>query len=329
MERYRQYLLGIINSPSPEAKLFLAALSVLWISALVIVFSVIFKFTVYAEQHREKKSEKFHVVETFSMAAVIIIFFNILQSGFGSFRPEPAAWIFLEILGFILTAAGVTLHIWSKMAIGRYWSDQIEILKDHNIVTTGPYAIVRHPMYSSIILWMAGTSLMFANYCGFIFSAVVFVPMMIWRAGSEDKELKKLDPTAFGIYCRDVSMLLPKFNGPFSLILRLTAIAMLGFVLITRSMTTQMFVVVFIAHFLAGLLSYVPKIRFSFMNKSVIMLVIFLFSLRFSGAFWAYYVILIFDIYGLFRNCPCMWIYEKYHGCPCFGFAKKCIMLVK
>jgi hypothetical protein len=94
-------------------------------------------------------------------------------------------------------------------------------------------------------------------------------------------------------------------------------------------MTPDRFAVLFAAHFTAGLVSYVPKIRFSYMNKSFIMLVIFIFNLFFPAAFWFYYLILVFDVYGLFFDCPCMWIYERFHGCPCLSFIGKCAVRLK
>jgi protein-S-isoprenylcysteine O-methyltransferase Ste14 len=323
----KDYILGLINSGKPADMLFLSALIMLWLTSLALAISVAWKFSEYAgfAGKREKTGGKKHAVETFSMTAVIVVFFNLLQTGIGAYSPRLSTWVLFQVFGFALAIAGVVLHIWSKFEIGKHWSNQIEILSDHKLVTSGPYAIVRHPMYASIIMWMIGLSLVFVNYAGLALTFIIYVPMMIFRANDEDLFLSQIDKAAFDIYKADTYQLIPKFKDPVSLLFKLIVIAMLGFTLIMKQMTPERFVLLFMAHFIAGLISYIPKVRFSFMNKSFIMLIFYIFYMFFSPAFWLFYAVLIFDIYGLFADCPCMWIYGKYSGCPCFGFIKKCL----
>ena len=66
------------------------------------------------------------------------------------------------------------------------------------------------------------------------------------------------------------------------------------------------------------------KIRFSYKNKSIFIIMIYIATLFFKPIFVLYYMILIFNTWGLKFNCPCMFIYERYSGCPCFGWISKC-----
>jgi protein-S-isoprenylcysteine O-methyltransferase Ste14 len=323
--QFKDYLMSMLNSGKPLDILFLTALAVLWLTSLALAVSVAYKFVEYSEKTKVKSGKQKHIVETFSMTAVIVVFFNLLQTGAGAYSAGFTTRLMFEIFGLLLVILGVVLHIWSKFAIGRFWSNQIEILKDHSLVTHGPYALVRHPMYSSILLWMTGLSLMFVNYAGLALTFLVYVPMMIWRASAEDKLLSELDKAAFDIYRADTYQIVPKFRDPVSLILKLAVIAMLGYTLVMKQLFPDRFVLLFIAHFITGLISYVPKVRFSFMNKSFIMLAFYGAYLLFAPAFYLLYMVLFFDIYGLFADCPCMWLYNKYNGCPCFGFVKKCV----
>jgi protein-S-isoprenylcysteine O-methyltransferase Ste14 len=305
---------------------YVIAESILWITTLLLLSSVVYKFIDYSDKRRTRKTRetKAHGVETFSMALVIIILFNLLQSRIGVIAVDSITQWMALAYGSVLAGIGVVLHLWSKKVIGRYWSNRIEILEEHTILTIGPYAVVRHPMYSSLILWLIGLSFIFMNGISFLLTWTVFVPMMIFRSTAEDRLLMELDKASFGVYRRSVHQLLPGFDGFLSLFLRLLVIVFLGFSLVTNQMSAQRFVLLFVVHLGTGLLLRIPKIRFSYINKSFIMALIFFATCFFPQAHWLYYLILIFDIWGLFFNCPCMMIYEKYHGCPCFNLVKSC-----
>ncbi len=307
----------------------LSSLCLLWITSLSILASVVYKFTEYKSGKKTKLQAKSHLIETFSMAFMIIIIFNILQKNLGAFTVTFTDNLIALIFGGFLALLGTCLHIWSKIAIGKYWSNQIEIIEDHHLVTTGPYAIVRHPMYSSLILWLIGLSFIFLNYAALGVTLFVFVPMMIIRASAEDKLLRELDKTSFAVYSRSMSQLIPRFSGLVSLLLRLLVIALFGYSLITMQMSISRFAIIFLAHLLTGILIKVPKISFSYINKSFIMLIIFVTSLYSKPAFWFLYLVLFFDIWGLFLNCPCMIIYDKYNRCPCFDLIKGCVCKIK
>ena len=69
--------------------------------------------------------------------------------------PEP--WI--EWLGIAITAAGIAFAIWARAYLGSNWSSNVTVKVEHQLIRTGPYRWVRHPIYSGIILAMIGTAL--------------------------------------------------------------------------------------------------------------------------------------------------------------------------
>ena len=257
------------------------------------------------------------------MTAVIFVEFRLLQRGIGAYATDPVTGLFCVIFGGVLVLVGTVLHLAAKRALGRYWSNQIEIRGDHRLVTTGPYSVVRHPMYSSLLMWLTGIGVMFTSYAFLAATWLVFLPMMISRARAEDRLLEKADPAGFMAYARGVHQLVPRFKDPISLGVRLLVIVLLGYSIVMRQMSLDRVLFLFAAHFTAGLISSVAKVRFSFINKSFLLLIIFGAALYFPAASWLYYLILLFDIWGLKFDCPCMLVYEKYHGCPCFDLVKK------
>jgi protein-S-isoprenylcysteine O-methyltransferase Ste14 len=77
--------------------------------------------------------------------------------------------------GFAITVAGVAVAIWARLYIGRNWSGTVTVKQDHELVRNGPYALVRHPIYSGLALAILGTALAVGEVrCLLAFVLVVF-----------------------------------------------------------------------------------------------------------------------------------------------------------
>jgi protein-S-isoprenylcysteine O-methyltransferase Ste14 len=63
------------------------------------------------------------------------------------------------VIGVALAASGLLLAVVARRALGRNWSGEVTTKVDHTLVTNGPYAVVRHPIYSSAFLMYGGTAL--------------------------------------------------------------------------------------------------------------------------------------------------------------------------
>lgn len=90
------------------------------------------------------------------------------------------AWV-----GVILTAAGIAFSIWARFLLGRNWSATVTVKRDHTLVRSGPYAIVRHPIYSGFILAALGTALAFGAAGGFLAPLILAIG---WRLKSRREE---------------------------------------------------------------------------------------------------------------------------------------------
>src|SRR5262249_5253564 len=71
-----------------------------------------------------------------------------------------------------------------------FTSATIEIAEHQQVVSTGPYAIVRHPMYASASLYLLGTPLALGSYWGFVAMAAM-MPFLIWRLLDEERFLAR------------------------------------------------------------------------------------------------------------------------------------------
>jgi len=81
----------------------------------------------------------------------------------------PLAWRFvpdspvIAWTGLALTAAGCAFAIWARLLLGGNWSSSVTVKQDHRLIRRGPYAIVRHPIYSGFLLGLLGTALALAS----------------------------------------------------------------------------------------------------------------------------------------------------------------------
>jgi len=96
---------------------------------------------------------------------------------------------FVVIVGDILTIIGF-YFIFRVYRENSFTSATIEIAANQRVIDTGPYSLVRHPMYSSALLYLAGTPLALGSYWGLLPIAVV-IPCLIWRLFDEENMLTR------------------------------------------------------------------------------------------------------------------------------------------
>ncbi len=83
-------------------------------------------------------------------------------------------------LGLALALSGVALAVWARFVLGRNWTGIAATVQEgHELVQTGPYAIVRHPIYTGILLALAGTVLTYATVAGAIGLAAVIAAIAV------------------------------------------------------------------------------------------------------------------------------------------------------
>lgn len=108
-----------------------------------------------------------------------------------------------------LTAAGCLFTWWARVHLGRFWSSAITRKEGHRVVDTGPYRLVRHPIYTGLIGALSATGLQVATATALLGTA--FIAFGFWqKARMEEGFLSaELGADAYGPYCRRVPMLVP------------------------------------------------------------------------------------------------------------------------
>lgn len=307
-------------------QLFKMGMSLIYITGFVLLLAVVLKFIEHAKNHPQLTKQSTHSFSTREMTFCVLTLFPFWINSWGQFKniSEITQYAFFT-LGSIMIIFATIWHIWAKINIGLLWSDGIEIKKKHPLITHGAYGLARHPMYASLLMWCWGSSFLMFNWVTLILITGIFLPLMILRAKDEEEELvlKNMD---YIFYQRNVHMLTPTIPGISSVLIRIVFIVLLGYFLITKSITLPVLVLLVSTHFYLGFSLLPEKVAFAYRSKGMMMLIFGLLGLFVSQKFfYFFYLFLAMCAYGLKWNCPCMIIYEKFHGCPCIILFKKYI----
>ncbi len=113
----------------------------------------------------------------------------------------------LQVIGVILFVSGLALAVWARIHLGRNWGMPMTQKDEPELVTSGPYHVVRHPIYSGILLAMLGTAAATHVYWLIIF-AVIGV-YFIYSATVEEKMMMNSFPSTYPGYKAKTKMLIP------------------------------------------------------------------------------------------------------------------------
>jgi protein-S-isoprenylcysteine O-methyltransferase Ste14 len=112
------------------------------------------------------------------------------------------ALIVLMLLGLMLT--------WlARIHLGRFWSSAITRKQHHRIIDSGPYAFVRHPIYSGLITALLASAVIQATLPALAGAAVITYGLWLKARAEERFLMRELGPDSYGSYCRRVPMLIP------------------------------------------------------------------------------------------------------------------------
>jgi protein-S-isoprenylcysteine O-methyltransferase Ste14 len=113
----------------------------------------------------------------------------------------------LQGIGLALFVLGLALAVWARVYLGRNWGMPMSEKADPELVTTGPYHTVRHPIYSGMILAMVGTAIAVSLY--WLIAVVLLGGYFVYSAVMEERYLAERFPEAYPRYKQSSNMLIP------------------------------------------------------------------------------------------------------------------------
>jgi protein-S-isoprenylcysteine O-methyltransferase Ste14 len=115
----------------------------------------------------------------------IFNFGNYFKHGLLAARiiPHTAPWI---LIGAALAVAGVLIALWARTTLGANWSARVTIKQNHELIIRGPYAFVRHPIYTGLLTGMLGTALVYGYARCFI--GVLICVLAFWLKSQTEEQ---------------------------------------------------------------------------------------------------------------------------------------------
>jgi protein-S-isoprenylcysteine O-methyltransferase Ste14 len=182
------------------AWLAIAALWILWLGYWIAVARDV-KRTHWREPSRTRV---LHATPLVLCAALLMAPRWLLPPLTARFAPTGSA---LPLLGTAMVAGGLGFTLWARRHLGRNWSGWVTVKEDHALIRTGPYRVVRHPIYSGLLLGLAGTALAIGEWRGLLAVAFAVVAFVL-KLRIEEARMRETFPE-YEQYRRQVAALIP------------------------------------------------------------------------------------------------------------------------
>jgi protein-S-isoprenylcysteine O-methyltransferase Ste14 len=129
--------------------------------------------------------------------------------GYGYRLPTPIstpAMLGLAAVGAALCVAGCAFAVWARLSLGRSWGMPMTRHESPELVTSGPYRFVRHPIYTGILFMLVGTSLLYPVAA---VPSAAFIAYFVYSARREEGDMERQFPDTYVAYKRRSKMLIP------------------------------------------------------------------------------------------------------------------------
>jgi protein-S-isoprenylcysteine O-methyltransferase Ste14 len=117
----------------------------------------------------------------------------------------------LQFLAILITAIGIGFAIWARAYLGGNWSSSVTVKVGHQLVRTGPYRWVRHPIYSGLILGLFGTALAQRRLGGLVSVALFYIGFKI-KSRIEERTMLSTFGAHYEEYSRSTGAIIPKLH---------------------------------------------------------------------------------------------------------------------
>jgi protein-S-isoprenylcysteine O-methyltransferase Ste14 len=148
---------------------------------------------------------------------ILRVFIFLIAIALLSTSSIPLPWLYIQLwpvgiwpfwLGAAVSIAGLLFAVWAREHLGRNWSRSVTIKKDHELITTGPYAIVRHPIYTGIRIGFIGMAIAISQVRGFIVFVLIFVAFWM-KFRLEEQWMRSQFGETYATYARHTAALVP------------------------------------------------------------------------------------------------------------------------
>jgi protein-S-isoprenylcysteine O-methyltransferase Ste14 len=159
-----------------------------------------------ATQRRESRGSRLAHLVPLAVGAALIAWPNPRWSALAwqLWPPSLAAYR----IGLSLLIAGLAFAIWARVHLGSNWSGTVSIKQGHELIRSGPYALVRHPIYTGLITALLGTTVASGTVHAVIGLAIIIVSL-VRKSRTEEEFMRETFPGEYQRYSAQVPALIP------------------------------------------------------------------------------------------------------------------------
>jgi protein-S-isoprenylcysteine O-methyltransferase Ste14 len=111
-------------------------------------------------------------------------------------------------IGVVLIAAGLSFSVWARVHLGRNWSGTVTVKQEHELIRSGPYALVRHPIYTGVLVALVGT-VMISGTLRAIIGLLLILASLLRKMRIEESFMRETFAGAYERYRDEVPALIP------------------------------------------------------------------------------------------------------------------------
>jgi len=170
---------------------------------------------------RKSRKERFEDIKREGLPSAIVFlgmfWIQLIVALFYVLDVQLISWSYfllpleIRVLGVILGAISVLCVFWVHRTLADSFSAMLEVYEDHQLVTSGPYNRVRHPLYSAHTLFNAGMVLISVNWILLLF-LIIAIPFTYWRLSKEEEMLIEQFGDQYREYIKRTGRLIPKIR---------------------------------------------------------------------------------------------------------------------
>jgi protein-S-isoprenylcysteine O-methyltransferase Ste14 len=181
--------------------------------AVYLIWGIFFTYWFLSSFFNKAKSERQESIPSrllyltpLSLAISLIVFDPVV---FG-----PLLWRFLPagtttyLIGFVILVFGLGFAVWARIHLGRYWSARISLVQNHQLIQTGPYRLVRNPIYFGALVAVFGTAIVVGEIRAII-ALLLALAAFLLKISQEEKWMRERFGLEFIEYQQEVKSLIP------------------------------------------------------------------------------------------------------------------------